>query len=85
MTYIIYFVGYIDIVFRVFSRVFRVFHMRFSLFQPQEFWGRLARRELKWIKDFDKTMDCDMTAGKFKWFEGGILNASGELEVLGSN
>ena len=47
-----------------------------ELFQPAEFWGRVARSELTWMKDFDTVMDCDMNAGSFKWFEGGVINAS---------
>ena len=53
-----------------------------DLFQPAEFWGRIARSELRWIKDFDTIMNCDMEKGEFKWFEGGVLNASGINAIL---
>ena len=48
-----------------------------SLAHPERFWGDLARRRLRWMKDFDQVMDCDMHKGKIKWFEGGQLNVSG--------
>ena len=49
-----------------------------SLAHPERFWGDLARRRLRWMKDFDQVMDCDMSKGQFKWFLGGVLNVSGE-------
>ena len=49
-----------------------------SLKNPEQFWGDLARRRLRWVKDFDQVMDCDMHTGRFKWFIGGVLNVSGE-------
>ncbi|XP_071080511.1 acetyl-coenzyme A synthetase 2-like, mitochondrial [Haliotis cracherodii] len=49
---------------------------RFSLENPDVFWGKLARSRLKWFHDFHKVKDCDMTDGKIQWFEGGKLNAS---------
>ena len=49
-----------------------------SLKNPEQFWGDLARRRLRWIKEFDQVMDCDITKGHFKWFLGGVLNVSGE-------
>ncbi len=48
-----------------------------SLKNPDQFWGDLARRRLRWIKDFDQVVDCDMTDGRFRWFTGGILNVTG--------
>jgi acetyl-CoA synthetase len=32
-----------------------------SLKHPEQFWGDLARRRLRWTKEFDQVMDCDMT------------------------
>lgn len=49
-----------------------------SLSNPEGFWGDLARRRLKWFKEFDQVMDCDMDKGEFKWFIGGEINVSGE-------
>ena len=50
-----------------------------SLKNPEHFWGQLARKRLRWEKEFDQVMDCDMQKGDFKWFLGGVLNVSGEL------
>ena len=49
-----------------------------SLKNPEAFWGDLARRRLRWIKEFDQVMDCDMSKGSFKWFLGGVLNVAGK-------
>ena len=49
-----------------------------SLKHPEQFWGDLARRRLRWIKEFDQVMDCDISKGHFKWFLGGVINVSGE-------
>ena len=48
-----------------------------SLEHPEEFWGRLARERLRWMKPFTNVMDCSMKDGHFRWFEGGKLNMSG--------
>ena len=45
-----------------------------SLNYPEEFFGNLARENIKWIEDFDSVHN-----GKFsetKWFEGGKTNVS---------
>ena len=49
-----------------------------SLKHPEQFWGDLARRRLRWNKEFDQVMDCDMSNGQFKWFLGGVINVSGK-------
>ena len=49
---------------------------KFSLDHPEEFWSTLARKRLKWYKDFDNVMECDMKKGEFSWFRGGQLNVS---------
>ena len=49
---------------------------RFSVEQPDLFWGELARSRLVWSQDFQQTLDCDMRAGRFDWFLGGKLNVS---------
>ena len=51
-----------------------------SLKHPEQFWGHLARTRLRWIKEFDQVMDCHMEKGSFKWFQGGVINVSGERE-----
>lgn len=48
-----------------------------SINNPQRFWGDLAKRRLRWMKEFDTVMDCDMNKGKIGWFLGGKLNVSG--------
>ena len=45
--------------------------------QPDEFWGLVARHELRWARPFDRVMKCDMSTADFKWFLGGKLNAAG--------
>ena len=50
-----------------------------SLDNPEAFWGDLARNRLRWMKEFDQVMDCDMSEGRFSWFNGGKLNVSGTL------
>ena len=50
-----------------------------SINKPQQFWGDLAKRRLRWMKEFDTVMDCDMNKGKISWFLGGKLNVSGNL------
>ena len=52
---------------------------KFSLENPQEFWGRLARSRLRWDQDFQTVHDCSLEDGKIAWFLGGKLNASGNL------
>jgi len=49
-----------------------------SLKNPERFWGDLGRRRLRWMKNFDEVMDCDMRQGKISWFNGGVLNATGK-------
>ena len=52
-----------------------------SLKNPERFWGDLGRRRLRWMKDFEDVMDCDMHQGKISWFNGGVLNATGEGSI----
>ena len=49
-----------------------------SLKHPEQFWGDLARRRLRWVKEFDQVMDCDMKMGRISWFNRGILNVTGQ-------
>ena len=48
-----------------------------SLKNPEQFWGDLARRRLRWMKDFDQVMQCNMSTGQFSWFLGGRINVTG--------
>ena len=52
-----------------------------SLSNPDRFWGDLARRRLRWIREFDQVSDCDMRKGNISWFNGGILNVTGSYFV----
>ena len=53
-----------------------------SLNNPEAFWGDLARNRLRWFKEFDQVMDCDMNEGRLSWFNGGKINVSGDLELV---
>ena len=55
---------------------------RESLERPEEFWGRLARDRIRWIKDYTDVMKCRMETAEFRWFEGGQLNVSGNRNTL---
>ena len=48
-----------------------------SLKNPKDFWGHLAKTRLRWFKEYDDVMDCDMKEGRISWFNGGKINASG--------
>ena len=51
---------------------------RYSLENPDQFWGTLAKNRLEWIEDFQHVNDSDIAAGKISWFAGGKLNVSGK-------
>lgn len=51
---------------------------KFSLAEPDQFWGTLARSRLRWFKDFSIVQQCDLVKGNIAWFQGGKLNISGE-------
>ena len=59
---------------------------RESLEHPDLFWGKLARAQLKWSREFDRVQDCDLTQGRLQWFISRQLNESGEQlhKVIGS-
>lgn len=42
---------------------------------PQGFWGRMARENLRWAKPFTKVLD-ESNAPFYTWFEDGALNVS---------
>lgn len=48
-----------------------------SLRNPKRFWGDLARRRVRWMKEFETVMNCDMKDATLSWFDGGTLNVSG--------
>ena len=50
-----------------------------SIRNPESFWGDLAQQRLRWMKPFDRVMDCNMEKARMSWFEGGQLNVSGGL------
>ena len=49
----------------------------FSLANPDEFWGSLARSRLEWFEEFDSVKDCNMETGDISWFLNGKINVSG--------
>lgn len=51
----------------------------FILIQTDVFWGTLARSRLRWIRDFERVSECDMTTGQFRWFINGQINVSGKF------
>ncbi|MBL0686994.1 MAG: hypothetical protein JJV94_04120 [Sulfurospirillum sp.] len=53
---------------------------KFSLSEPDEFWGTLARSRLQWMQDFDQVTDSDMNQGRISWFRNGKLNVSGKYK-----
>lgn len=50
---------------------------KFSVENPDLFWGSLAKSKLKWTKAFNTVQQCDMSKGQFSWFLNGQLNVSG--------
>jgi acetyl-CoA synthetase len=55
---------------------------KFSLDEPDIFWGKLARNRLSWFKDFDEVKDVNMDGSKIKWFLNGKINASGNARGM---
>lgn len=53
-----------------------------SIKNPETFWGELAKERLRWMKPFDRVMNCDMKEAKMSWFEGGQLNVSGKVSSM---
>lgn len=49
-----------------------------SIRDPAEYWGKIARTELDWMKPFDddRVLEGDLTSGDVRWFAGGKLNAA---------
>ena len=49
-----------------------------SINNPERFWGDLGKTRLKWMKEFDSAMNCNIKRGEIRWFEGGVINVSGK-------
>lgn len=47
-----------------------------SVRDPTGFWGRLAKTELQWMREFDAVRIGNLTNGDLAWFVGGKLNVS---------
>uniref|UniRef100_A0A8C8DXQ8 Acetyl-coenzyme A synthetase n=2 Tax=Oryzias sinensis TaxID=183150 RepID=A0A8C8DXQ8_9TELE len=48
----------------------------FSVSNSEDFWAAVARQRLSWIRPFHTVQDCDLSRGRIKWFQGGMLNVS---------
>ncbi len=53
----------------------------FSVSSSESIWAAAARHRLSWIRPFRAVLDCDLSRGKIKWFEGGKLNVSGKITL----
>ena len=53
---------------------------KFSIENPNVFWGTLAKTRLEWYEEFNKVTEGNFSDENFrlKWFIGGKLNVSGE-------
>ncbi|XP_068457938.1 acetyl-coenzyme A synthetase 2-like, mitochondrial [Clinocottus analis] len=49
---------------------------RLSVTDPDRFWGSAAADRLRWEEPFHRVRDCDLRAGKIRWFLGGKINVS---------
>lgn len=47
-----------------------------SIQDPDKFWAAQAREFITWHKEWEKVSDCDLKAGKIRWYIGGQLNAA---------
>ncbi len=47
-----------------------------SIADPEAFWAKQAERFIDWFEPWESIQDCDLGAGRIRWFEGGKLNAS---------
>ena len=47
-----------------------------SIAHPDAFWGENARETLDWIRPFTRVSEGSFQDGDFRWFAGGLLNAS---------
>ena len=49
---------------------------RESVQNPEGFWAERARKEIDWIRPFEKVCEGDLATGDVRWYEGGQLNVS---------
>jgi acetyl-CoA synthetase len=49
---------------------------RRSVDDPEGFWAEMAEKYVSWYKKWDKVLEYDFRKPEFKWFSGGMLNAS---------
>ncbi len=47
-----------------------------SVSDPDGFWAEQADALLSWFERWNKASDCDLAAGRIRWFEGAKLNVS---------
>ncbi|MDZ7699448.1 MAG: acetate--CoA ligase [Deltaproteobacteria bacterium] len=47
-----------------------------SINDPEGFWAEQAEKYLTWEKPWDAVLKADPKDARFRWFEGGVLNAS---------
>lgn len=48
---------------------------QFSITNTNAFWDETAKHFISWFKPWTTVSDCDLSIGKIKWFEEGMLNA----------
>lgn len=49
---------------------------RESVQNPEGFWAERARKEIDWIRPFEKVCEGDLATGDVRWYEGWQLNVS---------
>eukprot|EP00429_Kryptoperidinium_foliaceum_P011411 CAMPEP_0176004490 /NCGR_PEP_ID=MMETSP0120_2-20121206/1720_1 /TAXON_ID=160619 /ORGANISM="Kryptoperidinium foliaceum, Strain CCMP 1326" /LENGTH=661 /DNA_ID=CAMNT_0017337173 /DNA_START=118 /DNA_END=2103 /DNA_ORIENTATION=- len=47
-----------------------------SIQNPKEFWGKQAKEQLDWFRQFDSVLEGSFEHGDIRWFSGGQLNLS---------
>lgn len=47
-----------------------------SIRDPDTFWGRMAKENVTWFRDFDRVRQGSFEVGDIAWFTGGQLNVS---------
>jgi len=53
--------------------MYRAMYKR-SITDNENFWGDMARTHLRWIRDFTKVRQSNLSEGEISWFLGGKLN-----------
>jgi len=49
---------------------------KWSIEDPEDFWGEMAEQNLVWYKKWNRVLDYDFHKPEINWFVGGKLNAS---------